>query len=79
MKNLARYRKTIVAIVGAVVAAVTAALTDGTVSAQEWVGVAFAVLTVLGVYSVPNSPPGNPVETWLGEHLATEGAPPKRP
>ena len=48
------------AIIGALVAGLTAlgtALTDDTVTGAEWVAVAVATLTALGVvYAVPNRP-----------------------
>lgn len=47
--------KTIVAAVAAGVAAVVAATTDGTVTTNEMILVGLAVLTALGVYTVPNT------------------------
>ncbi len=53
---MARYSKFLVAALTAALAALAAALTDNTVTSQEAVGVALAVLTALGVYVVPNRP-----------------------
>ena len=65
-RHLARFRKAVVAVVGAVATAVATALTDDTITSGEWALVAVAVLTALGVYGIPNSPPPNPVERALG-------------
>lgn len=52
------------ALVGALIAALSAlgaSLTDGGVSASEWVAVALAFLVAFGgVFSVPNAAPGQP-------------------
>jgi hypothetical protein len=69
---LARYRKTVVALLGAVAAAVTAALTDGSFTPAEGVGVVLAVLTVFGVYATPNEPPPTAAESWVAKRLATD-------
>lgn len=71
-RQLARYRKSIVAVIGAVAVALTAALSDGAMSPADWAAVAVAVLTACGVYGFPNSPPPNPVETWVDKRLATD-------
>lgn len=51
------------AIIAALIAALTAlgtGLTDGGMSASEWVAVALAFVVSLGaVYSVPNAPAGD--------------------
>ncbi len=70
--KLGRFRKTVVALIGAVAAAVTAALTDGVFTAAEGVGVVLAVLTVFGVYATPNDPPQNPVESYIDGRLRTD-------
>lgn len=49
------YAKAIVAVLIAGVTAAQAALTDG-ITGQEWLTVALAVLTAVGVYLVPNAP-----------------------
>jgi len=49
-----KYAKGIVAVVGAGVFALQAALTDSTVTSNEWVGIGVAVLTAVGVYLFPN-------------------------
>lgn len=53
-----RYRKAIIAALGAVATAVASALTDGTITMGEWALVVVAVLTALGVYQVRNEPQG---------------------
>ncbi|HEX2316150.1 MAG TPA: hypothetical protein VHJ17_20580 [Thermomonospora sp.] len=52
-----KYAKSLVAVVVAVGYAVQAAITDESVTASEWIGIALAVLTALGVYAVPNRVP----------------------
>lgn len=52
--NVPAYAKTVVAVLGAIAVSVGAAITDGVVTPAEWVAVALAVLTALGVYAVPN-------------------------
>ncbi len=54
--KVASYVKTIVAVVGAAVVAVQAAITDGSITPSEAVQVALAVLAALGVYALPNAP-----------------------
>ena len=68
------------AIVGAVIAALTAlstALEDGVVAQQEWVTIALGLLTGLAViWAVPNATPEEPLEapaTATGQ--TDEGAP----
>lgn len=51
-----KYAKTVVAALVAVLTALYAAVTDNTVTAQEWVTIALAALTAVGVYLVPNKP-----------------------
>jgi hypothetical protein len=51
--NLARYSKTLVAIVGAV-ATWAATYFPNDPNVQRWVGLAVALCTVLTVYTVPN-------------------------
>jgi hypothetical protein len=55
MSNLPAYRKTIAAIVGAVITWGATAQDDG-IQAVEWWGLAAALATVLGVYGVANEP-----------------------
>jgi hypothetical protein len=66
MTTLAPYAK---AIIGALIAGLTAiatALTDGGVSASEWVTAAIATLVALGgVYAIPNA---NPAVTTTEEN-----------
>jgi hypothetical protein len=53
--KVSKVAKTIVAAAGAAVTALTAAMSDGTVSTSEAIMVALAVLTAFGIYVVPNS------------------------
>ena len=50
------YAKAVVAVLTAAALAAQSALTDGTISGQEWVTVLIAALGALAVYAVPNSP-----------------------
>lgn len=50
-------RKALVALGGALVA-LAAALADGVVDSTEAITIAIGFATALGVYSVPNGPPG---------------------
>jgi hypothetical protein len=57
MKNLGLYAK---AVVAALVAALTVAYAaldgpDGEINDKEWVNIALAAVTALGVYAVPNA------------------------
>jgi hypothetical protein len=51
-----KYSKFIVAALAAGAVALQSAITDGTVSAAEWVTIAIAVLGALGVWAFPNKP-----------------------
>lgn len=53
MSNLPAYRKTLAAIVGAVLTWGSVAQ-DGGIQATEYWGLAVAVATAIGVFSVPN-------------------------
>lgn len=53
MSNLPAFRKTIAALVGAVLTWGTVAQVDG-IEGAEWWGLAVAVATALGVYNVTN-------------------------
>ena len=55
MSKIAEYWKAIVAVVGAVAVAVQAALTDGTVTNAEWLTIAIAAITAVGVYLKANT------------------------
>lgn len=57
MAKLAEYWKFIVAAVGAVAVVVQTALTDGEISNAEWVTIAIAAVTAIGVYLKGNAPP----------------------
>jgi hypothetical protein len=54
--DIARYAKTGVAVVLAGAYALQAALSDGTVTNTEWLGIGTAALIALGVFTVPNAP-----------------------
>jgi hypothetical protein len=69
--KLARYRKTIVAVLTAIAATAVAAA-NGQVTPEEASILAGAWLTVFGVYAAPNAPPPNPVETYLEGRLRTD-------
>ena len=68
-RQLARFRKAIVASIGAVAVTLTTALSDGAMSPADYAAAAVAVFTALGVYGIPNAPPANPVEERLGKVL----------
>lgn len=51
-----RYAKFAIAALAAGLTAVAAAITDGSISPQEWVAIVLAAVGALGVYLVPNSP-----------------------
>lgn len=51
--NIARYRKFLVALAGALAVILTA---GDVVETADWVEAVLAVLTALGVYVVPNQP-----------------------
>jgi hypothetical protein len=50
-----QYAKFAVAVVAAALVALQTALTDGTVTGQEWITIALAALGALGVLAVPNA------------------------
>lgn len=56
MSKLAAYWKAIVAVIGAVAVVVQSALTDGTITSAEWVTIAIAAVTAVGVYLKANKP-----------------------
>jgi hypothetical protein len=56
LSKLAEYWKAIVAVVGAVAVVVQSALTDGTITSAEWVTIAIAAVTAVGVYLKANKP-----------------------
>lgn len=51
---MGRYAKSVVAVVGAGIAALQLALDDGIIVGQEWTAIVIAVVTAIGVYLVPN-------------------------
>lgn len=68
MSSLSRYRKTIVAVIGAAVTWLVAAFADEVVDTQEWVALAVAVATAAGVYATPNdAPEGEPADPAVSE------------
>lgn len=56
--KVSHYSKFIVAAIAAGGLALSAVLTDDTVTYDEALTVALAVLAALGVYALPNTPPG---------------------
>jgi len=56
LSKFAEYWKAIVAVVGAVAVVVQSALTDGTITSAEWVTIAIAAITAVGVYLKSNKP-----------------------
>lgn len=52
--GIARYAKAFTALFGTVATALTAALADGTISGTDWIAIALAVLTPIGVAQVSN-------------------------
>ena len=53
---IARYAKAATALLGAGGTALIAALADGHISGADWLAIALAVATALGVAGVPNRP-----------------------
>ncbi len=51
---VSQHWKAIVAIVGAVLVVVQAAVSDGTIDTTEYIGIGTAFLVAVGVYWVPN-------------------------
>lgn len=56
MSKLAQYAKFIVAAVTPVFVAIQAAVTDGSISSDEWGTIAASVAVAIGVLLVPNKP-----------------------
>ena len=56
--NLAPYRKTVIAVVGACIAFATLVITSepAAISSSEWLSGAIGLATALGVYGVANQP-----------------------
>jgi hypothetical protein len=52
---LAQYAKFIVAIIGAGIYAIQAALSDGVITNTEWNGIVATVLSAIAVWLVPNT------------------------
>ncbi|MGH3673655.1 MAG: hypothetical protein ACRDSH_24000 [Pseudonocardiaceae bacterium] len=73
------YAKAIVAVAAAAAVALQAALTDGSITPQEWVTIATAVLSALGVYLVPNSNPAKPEGSPLVTPSNSQTVPPDTP
>lgn len=62
-----RYAKFLLALSGAGVTALTAVISDGTVTKSEWLFVLLSLASAVGVYLIPNAEPAPvdsmPVET----------------
>lgn len=54
--KIGRYWKFVVAILGAVLVTIADVVTDNAVTPAEWVTIAAAFVTAVGVYLVPNLP-----------------------
>jgi len=54
------YAKAVVALLTAAAIAAQTALSDGVVTASEWVSIAIAALGAIAVYTVPNTPSAPP-------------------
>lgn len=66
---MSRYAKFIIAVLGAASTAVAQGLVPDTVG--QWLPVAIAFATALGVYAVPNTPPkGEPADPHISERDA---------
>lgn len=66
---LAPYAKAAVAILTTAVLAAQSALSDGSISGQEWLTIAIAALGAVGVYVTPNRPVVDPSPDNLqGKH-----------
>lgn len=69
---LSPYRKTLAAVIGAVVTWGTTAQVGG-FDSGEWWGLAAAIATAVGVYRAPNDPPaGEPADPDQSERGATD-------
>lgn len=53
---MGRYAKGIVAFLAAAASVAVAAISDGTITPSEWLGIALAGLGAVGVVVVPNKP-----------------------
>jgi hypothetical protein len=62
---VSNYRKLLLAIVGAVVLALQAAFTDGSMSTAEWVTVVAAALAAFGTWLMPNTDLLATAKTWV--------------
>lgn len=54
VEKLLPYAKSIFAALGAVAVVIQAALTDGTITTEEWGQIVVAVLVAAGVYQIRN-------------------------
>lgn len=57
--------KLVWALVGTVALGLQGALTDGSMSVEEWVTVVAAALAAFGTWLVPNTPALNTAKTWV--------------
>jgi hypothetical protein len=55
---VSRYAKSVAALLGAISTWGITAAAEGGVNAVEWFGLLGSVGTVIGVYAIPNTPPG---------------------
>lgn len=82
MNQLSRYRKTLAALVGGVLAwAQTAYVPDGHVDRAEWYGLAVVLAMAAGVYGIANDAPkgqaADPLESVRDVRPAEAVAPPQ--
>ncbi len=57
---MSRYAKTLVALIPVIIVGLdnlSTAMSDERVTQGEWIALAVVVLTALGVYAIPNTPP----------------------
>lgn len=59
---MGKYAKTIAAAIATAAITLQVVMSDGTVTASEWITVGLAALGAVGVYAVPNTPPEPPRE-----------------
>lgn len=56
LEKLLPYAKSIFAALGAVAVVVQAALSDGTITPEEWGQIVTALVVAIGVYQIKNKP-----------------------
>lgn len=57
--------KLLFALAGTIALGLQGALTDGVMTAEEWVTVGAALLAAVGTWLVPNTPALNTAKTWV--------------